>query len=573
MEDRLLVEALRSRDPIAMGEIYDAYAERLYGYCWFQLRNGDAAQVAFRDTLMCAEAHVGRLRSPARFGPWLYALARIECRRRRPAGPVQPDVPVARHDQDDVDLRLMAWRAVTGLPPLSREVLDLRHRHGLTDSDIALVVGLRAKEIGELLGQAAVLLEAALIAEILAHDGLDGCSQRAALLRPRKDEIDDDLRETLVRHSLECPRCARHLPDNIAPRKVYALLPDAPLPPALRGRLMNCFTDPELAGYRLFAAARVSRFGAQGFPQQPGTGPAAALRRASEDASRGWPRALAAAAGALLAAVTAIAVCGYLGDDTLHGRDGVIAGPPGKRSPRPSPAPPSRPSGARPVSATLPLALPAPAGPAVLGAVPPKDYLWAPVAQDLDVRPGRLTLPAGGAGVIMLSCPAGTLDWQASGGRPTRLSPAAGTLRCGVAQLVTVRAPAGGSGSAVVTFWPGGHQVQIVWGDRPPYPPPSTPEPVPTPTPTPTEPPSGEPSPSGPPSGQSPPGEPAPGPSAPSRPESPQPPPSRPAPTAPTQAPPPESPPAKPAPTDPAPAPADPPHSDPPADPSSGSAG
>jgi DNA-directed RNA polymerase specialized sigma24 family protein len=574
MEDRQLVEALRARDPIAMGAVYDEYAERLYGYCWFQLRNSDAAQVAFRDTLMCAEAHIGRLRSPARFGPWLYALARIECRRRRPAGPVQPDLPVARHDQDDVDLRLMAWRAVTGLPSLSRELLDLRHRHGLADSDIALVVGTRTKEVGELLGQAAVLLEAALIAEILAHDGLEGCSRRAALLRPRKDVIDDDLREALVRHSLECPRCARHLPENIAPRKVYALLPRAPLPPTLRGRLMNCFTDPELAGYRLFAAARVSRFGAPGFPQQPGTGPGATLRRASEDTSRGWPRALTAAAGALIAAVTTVAVCGYVGDDTLHGPDGVVAAPPGARSPRPSPAPPSRPSGARPVSAALPLALPDPAGSAALGAAPPKDYLWAPADEDLDVRPGRLTLPAGGAGVIVLSCPAGAVDWQAAGGWPAHLSPAAGTLRCGVAQLVTVRAPADGSGSTVVTFWPGGHQVEIVWGGRPPYPP-STPTPVPVPTepaPQPSEPSPSRPSPSEPPPGQSsPPG--APAPSSPGRPESPQPPPSRPGPTtAPPQAAP-ESPPAETAPADPAPAPAGPPRSAPPADPSSGSAG
>src|SRR3569833_3179601 len=358
MEDRLLVDALRSRDPIAMGAVYDDYAESLYDYCGLQLRIGVAALVAFRDTLMCAEAHVGRLRAPDRFGPWLYALARIECRRRRPAGVVQPDLPVARHDQDDVDLRLMAWRAVTGLPPLSRELLDLRHRRGLTNSDIGLVVGLRTKEVGELLGQAGVLLEAALIAEILAHDGLDACARRAALLSPRRDAIDDDLRESLVRHPLECSRCARHLPQNIAPRKVYALLPRAPLPPGLRGRLMNCFTDPDLAGYRLFAAARVSRFGGPGFPQPPGLGRAAALRRAAEDASNGWTRALTAAAGALIATVTAVTVCGYLGDGTRHHPGGVIAVPPG-RSPRPSPAPPSRGGGARPVSAALPLALPA----------------------------------------------------------------------------------------------------------------------------------------------------------------------------------------------------------------------
>src|SRR4051794_9543149 len=330
MEDRLLVEALRSRDPIAMGSVYDDYAERLYDYCWFQLRNGDAAQVAFRDTLMCAESHIHRLRTPARFGAWLYALARVECRRRRPAGPVAPDIPVARHDQDDVDLRLMAWRAVTGLPPLSRELLDLRHRRDLGDADIALVVGLRSREIDDLFRQAGVLLEAALIAEILAHDGLDGCARRTLILRPRKGEIDDDLREALVRHSLECPGCARHLPDNVAPGKVYALLPRAPLPQPLRGQVMNCFTDPELAGYRLFAAARISRFGAHGFPVQPGTGRAAAFRRLSEDpprTARGWARALTAMAGALIAAVTATAVCGYLGGESSRDSDGVVAAP------------------------------------------------------------------------------------------------------------------------------------------------------------------------------------------------------------------------------------------------------
>jgi DNA-directed RNA polymerase specialized sigma24 family protein len=496
MEDRLLVEALRSRDPIAMGAVYDDYAERLYDYCWFQLRNGDAAQVAFRDTLMCAEAHVGRLRSPSRFGAWLYALARIECRRRRPAGPVHPDLPVARHDQADVDLRLMAWRAVTGLPPLSRELLDLRHRHELADADIALIVGLRAKEIGELLVQAGVLLEAALIAEILAHDGLQSCSRRAAILRPRGDEIDEDQREALVRHSLECPPCARHLPENIAPGKVYDLLPHAPLPPSLRGQIMNCFTDPDLAGYRLFAAARVSRFGAHGFPQQPGTGRAAALRLAATDATdggaRGWARALTAVAGALIASASAVAVCGYLGREVVRDPGGVIAAPPGVRAPRPSPAPPGHPR-THPVAAALPLGLPEMPVPAIALGEAPKDFLWAPDPAGLDVHPERLTLPAGGTGAITLACPGETVQWRVSGGGPVRLSPTEGTLRPGTTQVVGVRVPASGPGSAVITFWPGGRQVTIAWdapapppSSPPPSSPPSSPPPTPTPTPTPT---------------------------------------------------------------------------------------
>src|SRR5262245_54147056 len=126
MNDRLLVEAMQSRDPGALSAVYDAYADRLYAFCWFQLRSRDAAQVAFRDSLIVAQAHVDKLREPDRFGPWLYAMARIECGRRLPLAGQQPDIPIATHDQVDVDQRIMAWGAVMGLPQLSREILELR---------------------------------------------------------------------------------------------------------------------------------------------------------------------------------------------------------------------------------------------------------------------------------------------------------------------------------------------------------------------------------------------------------------------------------------------------------------
>jgi hypothetical protein len=84
MNDHLLVEALRGRDVGAPAAMYAAYADRLYAYCWFQLRERDAAQVALRDAFVVAEAHIGKLRDPDRFGPWLYAIARLGCGSIRP---------------------------------------------------------------------------------------------------------------------------------------------------------------------------------------------------------------------------------------------------------------------------------------------------------------------------------------------------------------------------------------------------------------------------------------------------------------------------------------------------------
>ncbi|GAB3960322.1 hypothetical protein GCM10029978_009320 [Actinoallomurus acanthiterrae] len=408
MEDRLLVGGLRSGDPGAIGAVYDAYADRLYDYCWFQLRNREAARLALRDALLGAQAHIGELRAPERFGPWLYALARIECRHRRPPGALHPDIAIARHDQDDVDLRVIAWQALTALPALSQELLDLRHRHTLKPGDIAGVVGLPAREVTDLLGQASALLEAAVIAEILAHEDPFECDGRAAILRQRRGELGDDLREALVCHGMECDVCAAHLPRTISTAKVCALLPHTAPPDALRQEVTGCFTDPRLAGYLLFAAARLRAFGARGFPQQPGAG---SLRGSARDPR--WPRGLIAVTGAVFTTVAAVTVSQWLGQDTHH-THAVGGGVPAPHARVPSPGPVEPPAVGRPVSATFPLGPRATAGPASpLGGGRPK-ALARPPATD-----GSTSRPAGSPSGPAAAAPSPSARSAArSGGRP-----------------------------------------------------------------------------------------------------------------------------------------------------------
>ncbi|MFD2357381.1 RNA polymerase sigma factor [Nonomuraea ferruginea] len=113
MNDRVLVEALRAGDPGALAALYDAHAESVYRYCRCLLRDADSAQVALRDALIAAEAHAGLLADPGMLRPWLYALARSECRRRRIAGP-QP-----------------AGEALAGAPEPSRSSRRRPADHGL----------------------------------------------------------------------------------------------------------------------------------------------------------------------------------------------------------------------------------------------------------------------------------------------------------------------------------------------------------------------------------------------------------------------------------------------------------
>lgn len=531
MNDHLLVEALRERDPVAPAAVYDAHADRLYAYCWFQLRSRDAAQVALRDTFIVAEAHIGKLRDPDRFGPWLYAIARLECARRLPPTEQPPDVPVASHDQEDVDQRIMAWQAVQALRPVSREILELRVRHQLSVPDLAAVFDVPLKDAQAALDSAHGELEESLTAEILAHQGPYGCAQRAGLLRERRGELVHHLNGRLMEHAEECSICGAFRPRTVSAAKVYGLLPDTDLAVELRLRVMSCFLDPELVGYRLFVATRVTEFTSDGFPVQSGQ-PVQAHRAAR---SGGLPllrrlhraeplqQALAVddvpeAAGlgghavrvcvvlvvvALLSGGGVASMYGFF--DAGRPDAGTIAGPrptvvPGLSRYAESGRHTGDPEGAGgldtlPVSATFPLGSHASsAPPAVLRPpspepVPPNESPGPGAEGVLTVSPLFLDLAGRSDGSIELRAEGGRVSWRARTRGALQVHPSSGRL--GPGQSVTVRVHVlrrpNSRGEGTVTFWPGGGQVNVTWR-------PDAPTPDPTPSPTPTGPGPGRPS-------------------------------------------------------------------------------
>ena len=82
MDDREVVAKIAAGDPAGIAEAYDSYAAGLYGYCHWMLRSPEDAAGALRDTFVIAAATLGDLSEAPRLRPWLYALARNECRIR-----------------------------------------------------------------------------------------------------------------------------------------------------------------------------------------------------------------------------------------------------------------------------------------------------------------------------------------------------------------------------------------------------------------------------------------------------------------------------------------------------------
>jgi DNA-directed RNA polymerase specialized sigma24 family protein len=521
MNDHLLVEALRERNAGAPADMYVAYADRLYAYCWFQLRERDTAQVALRDTFVVAEAHIDKLRDPDRFGPWLYAIARLECVRRSPVRERPPDLPVASHDQEDVDQRITAWEAVAALRAVSREVLELRVRHQMSIPDLAAILGVPAKEAEATLESAHGELEAALTAEILAKQGPYGCAERARLLRQRHGDLTAELSGRLMGHAQECPTCEAFRPRSVSAAKVYGLLPDADPPDELRLRVMSCFMDPELVGYRLFVATRVTEFTAAGFPVQPEQSarplrtPRPRTRFSPRRRPRGErgvlpPEGLAAQAARALAVLVIVAILFGGGLAAMRGLFGKSegAGPAGTLArPRPSAVPGlshgpvpggHSPDGGRngvidvaPVSATFPLgSLGSSAPPTALYPSPPAPTPESPLPSPtsssgvLVVSPVFLDMAGGSDSSLELQAVGGPVSWNAKTWGALTLSAFSGRLDEGqtVTVAVHVSRHSRARGEGGITFQPGGIQVCVTWRADAPGPPGGGTGPSPSPT-------------------------------------------------------------------------------------------
>ena len=126
-----------AKDPAGIAMAYDRYAADLFGYSHWILHDSAAAAGALKDTFVLAAATLGNLSEPSKLRPWLFALARNECRRRiRPMSAAHGEVadvadePADAPDQlsdagADLSDATMQFRAVGPLADVGEDLSDL----------------------------------------------------------------------------------------------------------------------------------------------------------------------------------------------------------------------------------------------------------------------------------------------------------------------------------------------------------------------------------------------------------------------------------------------------------------
>jgi RNA polymerase sigma factor (sigma-70 family) len=286
-------QAPQDADRQVITNLYDTYAAHLFDYCVTVLQDPAAAADAVQDTLIAADAQIGKLRDPERLRVWLYCIARRQCLSDLPRGSetITPDEIFAGYrvtiDADtsdfefpDVDSEALAREtllvvtaALRGLSGDDQEVVSLAYRHGLGGADLATVLGISGRRAAALLSGASMRFEESADTVTVLRAGAGTCPVLGTIAGkwdPAAPRLTPELRRRLTRHISSCDDCSRSRGDIFGPELLGAV-PLAVLPAEFREQVTRTVFATEPGSYRRSVVRRAGKLGDDGFPvQAPG---------------------------------------------------------------------------------------------------------------------------------------------------------------------------------------------------------------------------------------------------------------------------------------------------------------
>jgi RNA polymerase sigma-70 factor (ECF subfamily) len=150
-QDEILLNRARTFDEQALGQIYDAYFERLYRYAYRFVGDAESAQDIAAETLQRLLEALRDRRAPNHLGAWLYRVAHnlaMDQHRRRPAvGTVSLEPDLDQADETDIEAdseqRLAQEKvraALAQLTPEQQNVVVLKFLEGYSNAEIGALM-------------------------------------------------------------------------------------------------------------------------------------------------------------------------------------------------------------------------------------------------------------------------------------------------------------------------------------------------------------------------------------------------------------------------------------------------
>jgi RNA polymerase sigma factor (sigma-70 family) len=458
-DDQRLAQSLHAGDPTALAEIYDAYGPRLFDYCHVLIRDQEGAALALHDSLITVQERIGTLPDARLFRGWLYAVTRNECLRRR----AYEDSPMQRQRAPEADgleadeaTRQLVHAALLVLDGPQREALDLSLRHELDPHELAEVLSVTPHEASVRVAQARHDLDDAFAAVVVSATGREDCPSVAALAGPVDAPLDPETCGKLARHIANCPICGTRGNRKVATARLLNAMPTAAIPAALRARVLNTASAPELADLRATIAMRAEPPAEPEPEPEPRSGSPAKL----------WPAIAAVACGLIIIVGIFLMLPG--GPKNTSG-DQPIAAPSESSSDASSPSDSAEPSpsdGSRSPSPTPSKSSKTPTP------TPTPTKTRSHISQHPAPPPAPGTLSVSGCHMsgsrrcsVAVTAQGGPVDWRVTGTSGSISAGGSGHLSAGQTAYVRVTRQddlcfGGGSGS--VSFSPGG-TASVSW--------------------------------------------------------------------------------------------------------------
>jgi RNA polymerase sigma-70 factor (ECF subfamily) len=148
-----LVEEARGGDRVALGQLYDLYAERIFRFALARTRHAADAEDVVSDVFVIAFSAIDRYRwTGAPFSSWLFGVAHNILRRHAPRpGVVSVERAVEATAEDDAfrtfEGRHDMLRQLRRLKPQHQQVLMMRFYGSMTAEEVAQATGSNANAV------------------------------------------------------------------------------------------------------------------------------------------------------------------------------------------------------------------------------------------------------------------------------------------------------------------------------------------------------------------------------------------------------------------------------------------
>jgi RNA polymerase sigma factor (sigma-70 family) len=218
-----VVRRAQAGERAAFAELYEAYADAVYAFCYQLTRSAADAADSVQETFAKAVERLHTLRDPAMFRGWLYAIARNAAldmlRGRSRVGKMPDDIEAmlaagSRRSSDPVavveakEVGALVWQAAQSLNPRDYSIFEMTVRHGLTSAEVAEALDIKPSHAYVLVNRLKDTLEDAVAALVMMRAGPGACPDLDAVIAGLGADGASRLRQAIGKHVRTCEACA-----------------------------------------------------------------------------------------------------------------------------------------------------------------------------------------------------------------------------------------------------------------------------------------------------------------------------------------------------------------------------